>query len=205
MPPRGSGAAPAGRGGQATTTPGRVRAGAVAIGVAACGLGLVIAVVFGSLSSGIRSIGSRDAPEVDASTGLYFSLNDMDAQVANVLLVGSDRALAAGRAQDLAIYQQDRKTADRDLQQAAVVAAGDASAQRALRSVLDGLGGYEALAADAILTDQQARPGKASTGKTSSGQAAGGFPHVLPAGDRPDEHEHPAAGLGAHRNQQRHA
>ena len=140
----------------AATTPGRVRAGAVAIGVAACGLGLVIAVVFGSLSSGIRSIGSRDAPEVDASTGLFFSLNDMDAQVANVLLVGSDRALAAGRAQDLAIYQQDRKTADRDLQQAAVVAAGDASAQRALRSVLDGLGGYEALAADAILTDQQA-------------------------------------------------
>ena len=84
----------------ATTTPGRVRAGAVAIGVAACGLGLVIAVVFGSLSSGIQSIGSRDAPEVDASTGLYFSLNDMDAQVANVLLVGSDPALAAGRAQD---------------------------------------------------------------------------------------------------------
>ena len=140
----------------ATTTPGRVRTGAVAIGVAACGLGLVIAVVFGSLSSGFQSIGSRDAPEVDASTGLYFSLNDMDAQVANVLLVGSDRALAVGRAQDLAIYQQDRKTADRDLQQAAVVAAGDASAQQALRSVLDGLGGYEALAADAILTDQQA-------------------------------------------------
>ena len=141
----------------ATTTPGRVRAGAVAIGVAACGLGLVIAVVFGSLSSGIQSIGSRDAPEVDASTGLFFSLNDMDAQVANVLLVGGDRALlVGGRSQDLAIYQQDRKTADHDLQQAAVVAGGDASAQQALRSVLDGLGGYETLAADAILTDQQA-------------------------------------------------
>jgi hypothetical protein len=151
----------------ATTTPGRVRAGAVAIGVAACGLGLVIAMVFGSLSSGIQSIGSRDAPEVNASAGLYFSLNDMDAQVANVLLSGSDRALAVGRSVDLATYQQDRKTADHDLQQAAVVAGGDASAQGALRSVLDGLGGYEALAADAILADQQAgapagRPSAAS-------------------------------------------
>lgn len=139
------------------TAPGRVRAGAVAVVVLACGLGVVIAVLFGGLGGGFQSIGHRDAPEVDAATGLYFSLNDMDAQVANVLLVGGGHALAADRAQDQAIYQQDRMTADQDLQQAAVVAASSTSAQQDLRSVLDGMGRYEALAADAILTDQQSR------------------------------------------------
>ena len=34
---------------------------------------------------------------------------------------------------------------------------GNAAAQRELRSVLDGVGQYEALAADALLTDQQGR------------------------------------------------
>jgi len=79
----------------ARTRPGRVRAGVAAVVVLACGLGVLIAVLFGGLNGGFRSIGHRDAPEVDAATGLYFSLNDMDAQVANVLLVGGARSLAA--------------------------------------------------------------------------------------------------------------
>ena len=81
----------------------------------------------------------------------------MDAQVANVLLVGGEAGLAADRAQDLAIYGSDRATADADLTQALATSGGNAAAQRELRSVLDGVGQYEALAAGALLTDQQAR------------------------------------------------
>ena len=65
-------------------------------------------------------IGQQDAQEADATTGLYFSLNDMDAQVANVLLAGGDTALAANRTQDLATYASDRAAADADLQRATV-------------------------------------------------------------------------------------
>ena len=123
----------------------------------ACCLAAVIAVASGALGGQFQSIGNSDAPAVNSTTGLYFSLNDMDAQVANVLLVGGDATLAADRAQDLKTYGSDRATADADLTQALATEAGNTTAQRELRSVLDGVGQYEALAADALLTDQQAR------------------------------------------------
>ena len=166
---RGVGSASAPHRGAWWSTPARIWAGAVAGLVLACCLAAVIAVLFGRLDGEFQSIGNRQVPEVDAATGLYFSLNDMDAQVANVLLVGGNASLAADRADDLAIYGSDRATADQDLQQATVTEAGDASAQRDLRSVLDRVGQYEALAADALLTSQQAggsagRPPAASVG-----------------------------------------
>jgi hypothetical protein len=141
----------------------------VAALVLACCLAAVIAVLFGRLDGEFQSIGNRQVPEVDAATGMYFSLNDMDAQVANVLLVGGNASLAADRADDLAIYGGDRATANQDLQQATVTEAGDASAQRDLGSVLDRIGQYEALAADALLSSQQSggsagRPPAASVG-----------------------------------------
>ena len=123
----------------------------------ACCLAAVIAVASGALGGQFQSIGNSDAPAVNSTTGLYFSLNDMDAQVANVLLVGGDATLAADRAQDLKTYGSDRATADADLTQALATEAGNTTAQRELRSVLDGVGQYEALAADALLTDQQTR------------------------------------------------
>jgi hypothetical protein len=139
------------------STPVRIRTGAAAAVALACCLAAVFAVASVSLGGQFRSIGNRDAPAVDSTTGLYFSLNDMDAQVANVLLVGGDATLTADRAQDVAIYGGDRATADADLTQALATENGNAAAQRQLRSVLDGVGQYEALAADALLTDQQAR------------------------------------------------
>ena len=87
---------------------------------------------------------------------MYFALNDMDAQAANVLLAGGDTALAANRSQDLEAYASDRATADRDLQQATVSEAGNVTAERELGVVLDRIGQYEALAADALLASQQA-------------------------------------------------
>jgi hypothetical protein len=152
------------------STPARIKASVVAAVALACCLAAVLAVVFGGLGGQFSSIGGFDAPEVDAATGLYFSLNDMDAQVANILLVGGDVSLAADRSQDVAIYASDRATADQDLQQATVTEAGNATAEGELRSVLDRVGQYEALAADAILTDQQA-PGAAGAAGHAAGKA----------------------------------
>ena len=129
-------------------------------------LGLITAAIFGSVASGLRLIGQQSEPEVLATTDLYFRLNDMDAQVANVLLVGGQRGLGIDRQQAEAIYEQDRVQADQDLQRA-VVAGSVPSAQQSLRSVLDGLGSYEALAGEAMYLDGQGsgsgRPGRPPT------------------------------------------
>ena len=129
-------------------------------------LGLITAAIFGSVASGLRLIGQQSEPEVLATTDLYFRLNDMDAQVANVLLVGGQRGLGIDRQQAEAIYEQDRVQADQDLQRA-VVAGSVPSAQQSLRSVLDGLGSYEALAGEAMYLDSQGsgsgRPGRPPT------------------------------------------
>jgi hypothetical protein len=135
------------------TTPERVRVlAAAAIGVTVA-LAAVTAVVFASVAGGLQVIGHQAAPEVAATTDLYFHLNDMDAQVANVLLVGDQHGLGIDRQQALSIYAQDRARADQALQQAAGVAGTSPPAGRALRSVLNGLGSYEALAAQAIYID----------------------------------------------------
>ena len=84
-----------------------------------------------------------------ATTDLYFRLNDMDAQVANVLLVGGQRGLGIGRQQAQAIYEQDRRQADQDLLHAAVVARSEPP----VRALLDDLGRYEALSGEAMYLD----------------------------------------------------
>jgi len=138
------------------STPVRVRTRAVAAVVLACCLAALAAVMLGQLRGEFQAIGQQDAPEADATTGLYFALNDMDAQVANVLLVGGDTALAANRSQDLATYASDRAAAYSDLEQATVSQAGNAAAEGELGLVLNRIGQYEALAADALLASQQA-------------------------------------------------
>jgi hypothetical protein len=155
------------------TTTARLRAAVVAIVLLTVCLAAAIAVVLSGVSGDFHTIGQRDAPEVNAATGLYFSLNDMDAQVANVLLVGDDTALASDKSQDLAIYASDRANADADLQQAAVTAADSPAAQRELRMVLNDVGQYEALAADALLADQPTpgSPASAITGNAAAGKA----------------------------------
>lgn len=128
------------------TTPDRVRGMTVIALLVTVALGLVVTVAFGGITGGLRLIGQQSEPEVLATTDLYYRLNDMDAQVANVLLVGGQHGLGIDRQGAQELYEQDRLQADQDLQRAAVVAASVPSAQQTLRSILDGLGRYEALA-----------------------------------------------------------
>ena len=138
------------------TTPQRIRALTIAVAVLAVVLTGVVAQGITGVRGGLRDIGHRSGPQVVATSDAYFALNDMDAQVANVLLVGDERSLGVGRDKALGIYEQRRRQADADLQQAAAVGAGDPEAQREIRTVLDALGRYEALTAQAILVDGEA-------------------------------------------------
>lgn len=140
------------------STPSWLRTLAASAAVATVALVVLMAVGVGRQDRNLRVIGDQAAPVVAAAGDLYFALNDMDAQVANVLLVGSEQGLGFTRDQALDIYEQRRRQADGDLQRAAA-AAPDPATQRAIRDVLDQLGRYEALAAQALLLDgQQSHP-----------------------------------------------
>ncbi|WP_238014935.1 hypothetical protein KZZ52_33215 [Dactylosporangium sp. AC04546] len=135
-------------------TAAQLRLLAVAVAVLVVALVTVLTVEVRQEQRGLQLIGRQTAPEVVATSDLYFALNDMDAQLANVLLVGDETTLGFTRAQALDLYQQRRQQVSRDLQQAAAAAADPVTAQ-SVRDILDALGRYEALAAQTILLDQQ--------------------------------------------------
>lgn len=140
------------------TTPQWIRAftaGAVLLAVV---LGIVLSSVMGGTRDGLAVIGGRAAPQVSATTDLYFALSDLDAQLANVLLVGDDPAFAASRKQALDTFEQRRSQADADLQQIAT----DESARQAVRTVLGQFGHYQSLAAQVMLLDQGGVAGRPS-------------------------------------------
>jgi len=115
-------------------------------------------------NGGLTVIGHQTAPVVEASTDLYLRLNDMDAQMANILLVGSAKNLGFTRAEALGIFQSDRQQASIDLQEASAEAVVDPAAAQSIRSLLNALGSYEALAAQVTMVSGQGNqlPGKPS-------------------------------------------
>ncbi|HTJ40429.1 MAG TPA: hypothetical protein VL738_45110 [Dactylosporangium sp.] len=170
----------------------RIRLLAAAVALLAVALAAVLTAEAGRQRDALRLIGHQAAPEVVATADLYFALNDMDAQLANALLVGDDTTLGFTRAQALRLYDQRRAQVSRDLQQAAAASSDPATAQR-VRELLDALGRYETLAARTILLDEQAphRPGETPAAalaeyRQASAQLAG---ELLPAArDLTDRH-----------------
>ncbi|MFI9321589.1 hypothetical protein ACIGXI_17645 [Kitasatospora aureofaciens] len=124
--------------------------------VALLAAGTATATVLGGARGGTDVIGHQAAPQVVRSADLYFALNDMDAQAANLLLFGGDPDYTAPRKETLDTYEQRRTQADNDLQRVTEAVAGDAAGQRAVRTVIGELGRYEALVARAQLLEEQA-------------------------------------------------
>ena len=137
------------------TTPARIKLRVCLILLTTVALVATLVISLTGLRGGLRAISQRNAPAVTAATDLYFVLNDMDAQVANVLLVGQDQNLGFTRQQALDIYDQRRRQAATDSQLAATAVGADAAGQQAVRAILDHLGRYQALAAETILLDGQ--------------------------------------------------
>jgi hypothetical protein len=136
-------------------TPRRINLMTVGLVIAGLVLGLVYAFALARDSSSLSSLDARTA-EVSATSDLYYRLNDMDAQAANVLLVGYnpvDPSMVPPSVDAAAsdkVYEQDRSAADADLEQ---IAANPALTKQA-GSLLDSLGSYEAQVADAFYIDQ---------------------------------------------------
>ncbi|WP_280714395.1 hypothetical protein [Kitasatospora sp. MAP5-34] len=139
-------------------TPRTVRALTGLCLAALLGFTAVAATVLGGARDGIDTIGHQAAPQAVRAADLYFALSDMDAQAANLLLIGADHDFTTLRKQTQDTYEQRRAQADTDLQQAAMAAAADPAGQRAVQAVLGELGTYEALVARAQLLEDQAAP-----------------------------------------------
>ncbi|MBR7837768.1 hypothetical protein KDL01_31120 [Actinospica durhamensis] len=121
----------------------------------AVALGGVFALALGRDSAGFSGLQARTA-EVSATGDLYYELNDMDAQAANALLVGFHPAdpsmvpAAVNAAASTSAYGSDRSKADADL---ALIARNPQLTGQA-EHLIDDLGGYEALIAQALYVDQ---------------------------------------------------
>ncbi|MBV2365164.1 hypothetical protein ACFPZ0_26640 [Streptomonospora nanhaiensis] len=100
---------------------------------------------------GLDVIGEGEGRKVVETANLYFALSDMDAQMANVLLLGGDHDLGTGRDAALERYDERRATANRALLHAAQLAEGDRVEEETVWAVMDGMNRYERLVAEARL------------------------------------------------------
>ncbi|WP_280726980.1 hypothetical protein [Kitasatospora sp. MAA4] len=170
------------------TTPRRIQALTLCCLAALLAFAAVAATVLGGARTSIDTIGHQAAPQAVRASDLYFALSDMDAQAANLLLVGSDPADAGRRKSTQAVYEQRRAQADGDLQQATEAAAGDPAAEHAVGSVLGALGQYEALVARSELLEDQGKdaPGKPSADALAAYTQATGLlrQQLLPGADQ---------------------
>ncbi|WP_327581451.1 hypothetical protein OHA25_36455 [Nonomuraea sp. NBC_00507] len=116
---------------------------------------LLAAILAGAAStgSGLRTIGHDAGPQVLATTGLYRQMSEMDALVAETLLLG--REYGPQQQADLTSYDQRRLEISENLLKAYRLALDDPSEQRTVESLIEGLGRYERLATQARLLDMQ--------------------------------------------------
>ncbi|HEX7661147.1 MAG TPA: hypothetical protein VF444_16880 [Pseudonocardiaceae bacterium] len=119
------------------------------------GLSAYIGVTSAALRSGLDTIGQQSAPLVKASSDLYFALNSMDQQAADVLLVGTDPGLSDSRTYALNAYQESEVAAEDALRQIAADAPNDPNIQGIADSTADRIGQYKALVTEAFLLNQQ--------------------------------------------------
>jgi len=125
------------------------------LAIAASVLFAVIAALGASnVRSGFTAIGTTEEPQVSAGNDLIYALNDMDANLANILMVG-DRNLGPGvdRAAFTKLFEADRAEADHDLQLAALHAGASGPGAQQVATAFNALGDYEALAAQVMYVD----------------------------------------------------
>ncbi|MDI2132893.1 hypothetical protein [Yinghuangia seranimata] len=101
----------------------------------------------------LDTVGHATAPQAATATDLYFSLADMDAQVANVLLVGHDESV--GNKQSALRQLRQRRAAVSDDLQALIDRGLDAEGATLVRQLIADLATYDGFTAQARLSDDQ--------------------------------------------------
>ncbi|MEU0936195.1 MULTISPECIES: hypothetical protein [unclassified Embleya] len=140
--------------------PARVYGFAALILAGLVALTAVIAVGAGNARSGLGEVADTSAPRAAVAADLYFALADLDAQVANVLLVGSDEQVG-NRQLALRQMRERRSRITADIQ---TLASGGAP----VGTLIDGLGRYDAYVAQARLADEQVQERPAGRPPTSA-------------------------------------
>ncbi|SEF95141.1 hypothetical protein SAMN05444920_1011097 [Nonomuraea solani] len=107
-----------------------------------------------STETSLRTIGHDAGPQVLATAGLYRQMSEMDALVAETLLLGSE--YGPQQQADLTAYDQRRLEISESLLKAYRLALDNPVEQRTVESLIEGLGRYERLATQARLLDTQA-------------------------------------------------
>ncbi|WP_435107888.1 hypothetical protein [Nocardiopsis synnemataformans] len=147
----------------AGTTPARVWLLSSVCVLAVLGLFGSAAATLGQTREDLHVLGVEAGPQALATTDLYLALADMDARVADVLLMGTDHDLRADREDALEGYEASRARANEALLQAASLTEEDEdededSAERPnVKAVQDGMGAYEQLASRAQVLNDEAR------------------------------------------------
>ncbi|MEO3813133.1 hypothetical protein ABGB17_29375 [Sphaerisporangium sp. B11E5] len=137
------------------SVPGRVRTLA---GLSLLTLVLLLAAILAgavSTGSGLQTIGHDAGPQVLATTGLYRQMSEIDALVAETLLLG--REYGPQQQADLSSYDQRRLEISENLLKAYRLALDNPAERRTVESLIEGLGRYERLAAQARLLDVQSK------------------------------------------------
>lgn len=124
--------------------------------VAVLGLFGSAAFAFDQARSGLHVLKEGAGPQAMATTELYLSLADMDAHMADVLLMGTDHDLGSRREDALKRYDTSRTKANETLVQAALLTEDDEVEKRNVQLVLDGMGAYERLVTRARLLNDEA-------------------------------------------------
>lgn len=137
------------------TTPVRLRLFLGGTAVALVGLVVALGVAVATVHDGLRVVGQDAGPRVVAANELYGALAGMDAELANVLLVGDEPGPGFDRKAALDAYSANRDAVAKALQQAAE-GTHSAVAREAVDDLVAEVAAYANLAGQIMLTDRQA-------------------------------------------------
>lgn len=110
----------------------------------------VVIVALTQVRDSVQTIGDQAAPVTSRASDLYFSLSNLDAQVARLILVGDDEADTSTYFDASRSFQSSVSSADTDIRSIAA-SATDATTRNQLSQLLDGLAQYQQLAGQATL------------------------------------------------------
>lgn len=137
-----------------TATPTLLRLYGVAVAVLAAGFAALLTRAVVAADDGLRVVGQGAGPQVVAANNLYLGLASMDAELANIVLVGDEIGLGYTRADAQAAYRNDRTVVAEALRASAANASG-AAARDTVGRLVDDLGAYDNLAGQITYADAQ--------------------------------------------------
>ncbi|MFF5307088.1 hypothetical protein ACFY5F_47830 [Streptomyces sp. NPDC013161] len=123
------------------------------------GLALLLTLAGLSASGTWNAVAGRDAPRTTSAADLELALNDMDAQVANLLLANGDAGKGRLRTpyeKAVGFYGDARDEIGHDLRTLAVAAQGDRGDERTVESLTDSFAEYQELVGRALENDRRA-------------------------------------------------